>query len=156
MARRLMPGAVLLLALPWSLAWLAARLVLPLERWSARPAAPLAAQALPQLVLVGPLLETLQLMLAAALVGRLLSPCRPVGGQGVLHCTGIVAVAFIASHVALRGMGALASLPMALMLSAGAVCAVRQGRAVLQAKCGVILFAAHAWYNAALLALGDA
>lgn len=153
--RRLL-GCVCLLLLPLPLAWLAARLAIPLSRWSSRPVSPLAAPALPQLVLVGPLLETVQLMFAAALLVRLLAPRGTGAGQGMLHCAGIVALAFIASHVALRGMAALASLPMALLLSAGAVFAVRQARAMPRAICGLILFAVHALYNAALLVFGGA
>ncbi|MGW8394395.1 hypothetical protein [Pseudoduganella sp. HUAS MS19] len=156
MAGRLMLGAGLLLALPLSLAWLAARLAPQLGQWPAGGASPLAAQALPQLVLVGPLLETGQLLLAAALVGRLPAQRSAAAGQGMLPCAAIIAFAFVASHVALRGTGAFASLPMALLLSAGAVLAVRQARAAMRAAYGAALFAAHAWYNAALLALGQA
>lgn len=155
-AGQIVLAAVSLLTLPLSLAWLAVRLLVHLGSWSPRPVSPLAVQALPQLVLVGPALETVQLMLAAALVGRLLAQRRPDAGRNILQCAGIVAFAFIASHVALRGIAALASLPMALLLSGGAVLAVGPARTALRAAYGLILYVVHAWYNAALLVLGGA
>jgi hypothetical protein len=107
----------------------------------------------------GPLLETVLLILAARAVLDVLDQCDTPAGRlrGDRHadttCGVLVSISFFASHLIQNGPAAAASLPMALLLSAGAVHAARRSFRSTFLLHGPVLFTLHAGYNAAVLYL---
>lgn len=152
--RTLAGGIGLLLGTPILLAWLAVRALSMLAHGEDAVASLPLRLPLARVLLMGPLLETALLMLAAAAVARALALRQPHASANVAICAGMVGLSFIGSHVLQSGVAALASLPMALLLSLGAACAVQQENQRAWARHGVVLFAIHVLYNAWLLALG--
>ncbi len=136
-------GAGLVLALPVALAWAAAHCAQRLDTRQGTEAATAVEPSLGRVLLWGPLYETVLLLAAAAALARLLARDHAAAG--------LICLAFLSSHVAQRGGIALVSLPMAWLLSLGAVRAVRQRCPRTRGWQGGLLFLVHAWYNAALL-----
>ncbi len=148
-------GIGLLLGAPVLLAWLAVRSLSMLAHGGDALASPPLRPPLARVLLMGPLLETALLMLSAAAVARALARRQPHASTNVAICAGIVGLSFIGSHVLQSGVAALASLPMALLLSVGAAYAVKQENKLAWARHGLALFAIHVLYNAWLLAFGS-
>lgn len=149
---------ILLLTVPVLLAWLAVKWlqVIEIAHSPYQPAPFSPHRSLSKLLLWGPLLETVMLLLAAAAVARLLAKRQPGCVANALICAGVIGSAFVASHLLQVGVAALASAPMALLLSIGAAYAVHQPHAVVMARNGFALYACHALYNAAILTCGGA
>lgn len=141
----------LLLMVPMLLAWLADQSLLALgfNRFPLTPP-PLPARGLAEVLLWGPLVETAMLLCAAAAVTQAQSFRQP-NAQSVTVCAGIIGIAFVSSHLIQNGPAAFASLPMAVLLSTGAVYTVQKSDKRLWVRCGWNLFAIHAIYNATLL-----
>lgn len=141
----------LLLTLPLLLAWLAVQ-VLPILDRDRHPAVSLLSyRPLSWLLVWGPLLETVLLLLAAATVAQVLAKRQPESIYNTAICTGIVGLSFVASHILQSGTAALASLPMGLLLSAGAAYAVQRACRFGLVRHALALFGGHALYNASLL-----
>ncbi|WEF31394.1 hypothetical protein [Pseudoduganella chitinolytica] len=136
-------GAALALSVPVALAWAVAFCAQRLGTRQGTEAVTAVGSSLGRVLLWGPLYETVLLLAAAAALARLLARDHAAAG--------LICLAFLSSHVAQRGGIALLSLPMAWLLSLGAVRAVRQRCPRSRAWQVGLLFLVHAWYNAALL-----
>lgn len=151
-------GAVfgLLLTVPLLMAWLATQALPFLDTDRHSTMLPSTGQSLSWLLLWGPLSETALLLLASAAVTQMLARRKPGSADNAAICTAIIGLSFIASHLLQNGTAALASLPMAILLSAGAAHAVHRFRLFFMLRVGLALFAIHALYNASLLGFGGA
>jgi hypothetical protein len=150
----------LVLVLPLLLAWQSAQTLPVLADAGASHA--VLHKPVSQLVLWGPLLETALLILAARVVSRAIAS-RKAGistqrnpRRTLVACSTIIGMSFVGSHLAQNGEAALASLPMGLLLSAYVAHAAQQPAKSVLIQHGPRLFAMHAVYNAAVLALGGA
>lgn len=151
-------GAVvgLLLTVPLLMAWLAIQVLPILGRDQHSAVLPSSDLSMYGFLLWGPLLETALLLLASASVTYLLARRKFGRADNTATCTGIIGLSFVASHLLQNGTAALASLPMAILLSAGAAHAVQQFHILVIVRVGLALFAIHALYNASLLSFSGA
>ena len=150
----------LVLVLPLLLAWQSTQTLLVFADAGAGHAVP--HQPVFRLVLWGPLLETVLLILAAKVVSHAIAShevrhsTQRNPGRTVVACSTILGMSFVGSHLVQNGEAALASLPMGLLLSAGTAYAAQRPAKSVLVQHGPTLFAMHAVYNAAVLALGGA
>lgn len=141
----------LLLIAPISLAYIALQSRVILQKKSYLDALQISGESLISTVVLGPALETAQLMLAAAFVSYGLARRNPDVHKNFLICITLLTFSFTLSHVVLKGANALLSAPMVLLLSTYATYAIKVPKLTILAGRASILFCIHSIYNVSLL-----